>query len=493
MLTDNLKFMTRPILFLGVLSVLSCTQKELNEQKTSFVLDGKKAVIYVTADSTQFRITRNDTISFQDHGQPEEKKAYILVDPSHSFQTFMGIGGAITDASAETFAKLPTQKQEELLNAYYNTQSGIGYTLARTNINSCDFSSGSYTYVNEGDSSLKSFEISHDQQFKIPLIKKVMKAASGQLALYVSPWSPPAWMKSNNDMLHGGKLKSEYYQSWANYYSKFIHAYEADGVPVWGLTVQNEPMANQKWESCIYTAEEERDFVKNFLGPTLKRTGLGDKKLIVWDHNRDLMYQRAQTIFSDPAATKYIWGMGFHWYEDWSGGDQMFVNVKNVHETFPDQNLIFTEGCLSPFTMKKINDWSLGERYGRSMINDFNNGTVAWTDWNILLDETGGPNHVKNFCMAPIHAVVQTGELLYTNSYYYIGHFSKFIKPGAKRVQTTSSRTPLLSTAFVNPDGSLAAVVMNPTSKRMTYYLWIQNKALTMEARPHSIVTCIIQ
>jgi len=309
----------------------------------------------------------------------------------------------------------------------------------------------------------------------------------------VSPWSPPAWMKSNDDMLHGGKLKSKYNQSWANYYAKFIHAYEAEGVPIWGLTVQNEPMANQLWESCIYTAEEERDFIKNFLGPTLNKSGLADKKLIAWDHNRDFMYERAKTIYSDPAAAKYIWGIGFHWYEDWSGGEQLFNSVRNVHETWPERNLIFTEGCNAPFSLKKMNDWNLGERYGQSMINDFNNGTVAWTDWNILLDETGGPNHVGNFCMAPVHATTTTGELSYTNSFYYIGHFSKFIMPGAKRVQTTSSRVSLLSTSFINPDGSVVTVVMNATSKKMPYYLWIQNKGVAMEAKPHSIVTCVIK
>ncbi len=486
--------MTRILIISCIIPLLlGCTAKGTNQrEETPFSMDGRKVVIYVTADSTQFRLTPNDTILFQPQEQPQEKQSYVLVDPTHRFQTFMGIGGAITDASAETFYKLPQQKQEELLKAYYDSQSGIGYTLIRTNINSCDFSSSTYTYVNEGDSSLKTFDISHDKKYRIPLIKKAINAA-GKLSVYVSPWSPPAWMKSNGDMLHGGKLKSKYSQSWANYYTKFIHAYEVEGVPIWGLTVQNEPMANQLWESCIYTAEEERDFIKNFLGPALRGSGLADKKLIAWDHNRDFMYQRAQTIFSDPATSKYVWGLGFHWYEDWSGGNQLFDNVKNVHDVWPDKNLIFTEGCNAPFSLKKINDWSLGERYGQSMINDFNNGTVAWTDWNILLDETGGPNHVSNFCMAPVHAFTATGELSYANSYYYIGHFSKFIKPGAKRVQTTSSRASLLSTSFINPDGSLVTVVMNSTSNKLPYYLWIQNKAVAMEAKPHSIVTCVVQ
>jgi glucosylceramidase len=298
-------------------------------------------------------------------------------------------------------------------------------------------------------------------------------------------------MKDNNDMLHGGKLKPEFHQSWADYYAKFIKAYQAEGIPVWGITVQNEPMATQKWESCIFTAEDERDFLKNYLGPTLRREGLGDKKILAWDHNRDLIYQRAETILNDPEAAKYVWGIGYHWYEPWSGGDPMYDNVRLVHETFPDKHLVFTEGCNDAFDMQRINDWKLGEHYGRSMINDFNNGTAAWTDWNVLLDETGGPNHVGNFCFAPVHADTKTGRLIYTNSFYYIGHFSKFIRPGAKRIASSPSRSALLSTAFVNADGKVSVVVMNSGEKEVPYYLWVDGEAAETRSPAHSIQTLV--
>ena len=425
-------------------------------------------------------------------GQPKETQPCVFIDPSKTFQTFIGIGGALTDASAETFAMLPKEKQKEILQAYYDPKKGIGYTLARTNIHSCDFSSGSYTYVADGDKELKTFSVAHDEQYRIPFIKQAIAAAGGKLTLFASPWSPPAWMKDNNNMLHGGKLKPEYYQGWANYYAKFIKAYAKEGIPVWGLTIQNEPMATQTWESCVYTAEEERDFLKNYLGPTLKREGLSDKKIIVWDHNRDLVYQRASTLFNDPEAAKYAWGLGFHWYEDLSGGDQVYDNIKRVKESFPAKNILFTEGCNGPFNMKQINDWNWGERYGRSMINDFNNGTVGWTDWNVLLDENGGPNHVQNFCFAPVHADTKTGKIFYMNAYYYIGHFSKFIRPGAKRIISSSSRSPLMSTAFRNTDGSIAVIVMNQSDKNIPYYLWIKGKGAQVTSLPHSIATIIL-
>jgi glucosylceramidase len=464
-----------------------------NTKVSPDIRNGKKITVYTTAENTNFRISVTDVLTFKNFGQPLESQPCVFVDPAKTFQTCIGIGGAITDASAETFAKLPGDKQQEILTQYFNAEKGIGYTLVRTNIHSCDFSSSSYTYVKDDDDALKTFSIAHDKEYRIPLIKKAIEAAGGSLSIFASPWSPPAWMKDNNNMLQGGKLKPAFYQSWADYFVKFINAWQAEGVPIWGITVQNEPMAKQRWESCIYTAEEERDFIKNFLGPTLQQAGMSEKKLIAWDHNRDLLYHRASTILSDPGAARYVWGIGFHWYEGWTGDLKMFENVKRVAESFPDKHLIFTEGCADNFEFSKMNEWKLGEMYGRSMINDFNNGTVGWTDWNILLDETGGPNHVQNMCFAPLHANVHTGELYYLSSFYYIGHFSKFIRPGAKRIVSSSSRGQLLTTAFVNTDGKIIVVVMNQGNENIPYSIWIAGQASEINSLPHSIQTLVIE
>ncbi|TCC95869.1 glycoside hydrolase family 30 protein [Pedobacter hiemivivus] len=451
------------------------------------------SVIYTTADHTDLRLTASGSLTFKELKQPLETQICVFVDPQTKFQSVTGIGGTITDAAAETYATLSNDVQKEFLKAYYDRDNGIGYTLARTTIHSSDFSSGSYTYVKENDAALQSFNLEHDQKYRIPLLKQCIVAAGGKLPLFVSPWSPPAFMKSNHDMLRGGKLLPAFRSAWANYFVKFIKGYEKEGIPVWGLTVQNEPMATQKWESCIFTAEEERDFIKEYLGPILHKNGLADKKLIAWDHNRDQIYQRASVILKDPEASKYVWGIGYHWYETWTGSDMLFNNVKLVHEAFPDKQLLLTEGCVEKFNLDSISRWDLGERYGYSMINDFNSGVTAWTDWNMLLDDKGGPNHVGNFCFAPVHADTKTGKLIYTNSYYYLGHFSKFVRPGARRVASSSNRDKLITTAFMNTDGKLAVIVMNKSNDKIPYYLWMDGKAAETTSLPHSISTFIIQ
>ena len=448
--------------------------------------------VYTTESQSNIKLAKSNIVPiFTSIQQPKEVHSGIFVNPKVTFQTFVGIGAALTDAAAETFYKLNKDQQEIFLDSYFSKDKGIGYTLVRTIIHSCDFSTESYTYIEEGDESLESFSIGRDLKHRIPFTKRVLDVATKDIVVYASPWSPPAFMKTNNNMLQGGKLKKEYYPAWANYFAKFIKAYENEGIPIWGLTIQNEPMAVQRWESCIYTAEEERDFLKYHLGPTLEDEGLQDKKIIVWDHNRDLLFDRASVILNDSEANKYVWGTGFHWYEDWKDGKPMFNNVGKVATAFPDKKLIFTEGCNEGFDINRIQDPKLPERYAKAMINDFNNGTVAWTDWNILLNEYGGPNHVGNFCFAPVHGDTSSGELLFTNSYYYIGHFSKFIRPGAKRVSSGTTSNRISSTSFMNQDGSLVVIALNEEEEAVDYFLTIGDKSTQLKIPKHSIQTIV--
>jgi len=488
----------KTVTFLTGMLVILLPLSQCNTGKTGFSTKQQtsahgffieSATQVITAKNTEYRLSEIKNLSITTYDQPDEHYPTIILDPEKQFQEIEGFGGALTDAAAETFYKLPDEKQAEILEAYFDPINGIGYNLCRTHINSCDFSSSSYAYSEvAGDSDLEHFSIDKDLEYRIPFIKEALSKAGGQMKLFASPWSPPAWMKTNNNMLQGGKLKPEYYAAWANYFVKFFEAYEKEGIRFWGMTVQNEPMATQTWESCLYTAEEERDFVRDHLGPALENSAYSDHKIIIYDHNRGVMYQRASAVYDDPEASKYVWGTGFHWYT----GDH-FENVSHVNDAFPDKKLLFTEGCVFPFDLTKLDEWHWGERYGESLIHDLNNFAVGWVDWNILLDETGGPNHVANFCYAPVIGNTATGEVHYMNSYYYLGHFSKYIKPGAKRIICSSNNDDILATAFINPDMSIAVVAMNMTDKQIDVKAWLDHQGVEISMPAHSISTLILR
>ncbi len=407
--------------------------------------------------------------------------ASVSVMPSSTFQAMQGFGGAFTEAAAVTWLSLSPAKRKEVLQAYFDPELGHGYTLCRVHMNSCDFSLGNYAHLETaGDEALQSFSIERDRQALLPFIQEALKLTP--LKLLVSPWSPPAWMKSNGQMNHGGYLLPRYRSTWARCFVRFIQEYAKEGVPVWGVSVQNEPAATQRWDSCLYSAEQERDFVRDFLGPELEKAGLGHIHIIIWDHNRDLMVERANVVYSDAKAASYVWGTGFHWY-----GEDHFEHVQQVHDAWPDKQLLFTEGCQEGGAHN--GSWEPGERYARSLINDLNRWTVGWIDWNLLLNEQGGPNHVGNFCSAPILIDDQQHTLLLQSSYYYLGHFSRFIKPGALRVLCASTRQDLEATSFVNPDATLATVVMNRTEAPIRFSLVIGQNRMVSELPPRSIAT----
>jgi glucosylceramidase len=442
----------------------------------------KEVEIYMTAESTSDRLTNKGFHIFEPLIQPDENYPTIMVDLDKTFQIIEGFGGAFTDASAIIFTKMSEEKQQEFLTACFDPQKGNSYTLCRTTIHSCDYSDEQYTYDDvPGDKDLKNFTIEHDRKYRIGFIQRALKTANGNIKIYASPWSPPSWMKTNNEMLHGGKLKPEYFQTWADYFVKYIEAYKKEGIPIWGLTVQNEPMAVQVWESCIFTAEEERDFVRDYLGPTLHKNGLSDVKLMIWDHNRGIMYQRAEVVYDDPEASKYVWGTAYHWYI----GDH-FDNVRMVHDAFPDKKLIYTEAGMG-------GDWPTALRLAKNIIIDLNNWTNGWTFWNFLLDENRAPRHAGGTGpgMSIVTFNTNTGELIFNPPYYYFGHFSRFIKPGAKRIACTSNNDDLVASAFINPDGKVAVVIINLRNSKQLFHLWFNGKAAKYAIPAHAIITMV--
>jgi glucosylceramidase len=444
---------------------------------------------FLTARDTGARLTAQTPLELAatlgtDEGLSTPGLPRVFVDSTRRFQTLEGFGGAFTESAAVTWRALAPPQRDRFLSDHFDPQEGQGYLLCRLHMNSCDFSLGNYAHVEApGDIELSSFSIERDRACLLPMVKAAQAVAAGrgrELKLLASPWSPPAWMKSNGAMNGGGRLLPEYRAAWARCYVRFIEAYAAEGVPIWGITVQNEPEAAQRWDSCLWTAAEERDFVRDHLGPTLHAAGLGHVRIIVWDHNRDQMVERASTVYADPLAKDYVWGCGFHWY-----GDDCFDNVRLLHDAWPDKGLLFTEGCQEGGPHR--GSWLLGERYARSIINDLNRWTSGWIDWNLLLDAEGGPNHVGNFCSAPVLAV--DGELERQSSFYYLGHFARFIAPGAQRVLCAATRDELETTAFINPDGGLAIVVLNRTEKALRFAMAIDGCQALATLPARSIAT----
>jgi glucosylceramidase len=415
------------------------------------------------------------------------KNTEIFLDPEKRFQEIEGFGGAFTESAAVTFAEMPVALQQQVLTAYFDPVEGHGYTLCRTHLNSCDFSLGNYACCDTPDDvELSTFSLDRERKALLPLMRAAQQIAGGKMKLLISPWSPPAWMKTTGRMNQGGSLRPECAGIWAKHYLRFAQELEKEGLPAWGVSVQNEPAATQPWDSCVYTAEQERDFVRDHLGPLLHQAGRSDIRILVWDHNREFVYSRVQPIYDDPEAAKYVWGAGFHWY----CGDH-FGNLQQVHDVYPDKKLLFTEGCQEDGT--HAGSWATGERYARSMINDLNQWTVGWIDWNLLLNETGGPNHVGNYCSAPILYDRTLQRINWQSSYYYIGHFARFIKPGARRIVAASSLDELETTAAINPDGSVAAIVLNRTEQSLPFHLRVADSNTMVESPARSILTVVFE
>lgn len=407
----------------------------------------------------------------------------IWLDRGIRYQTHLGLGGAFTESAAENYHRLSPAARQHFLTEYFDPDQGSAYNIGRIHMNSCDFSLGNWACQETPEAP---FSIDRYEAAILPMIRDAEDVLGQKIQLLVSPWSPPAWMKSTGEMNHGGKLKPECREAWAYYYVQFIQALQAKGFDIWGLTVQNEPAAVQRWDSCVYTAEEERDFIRDYLGPALHRHGLADIRVICWDHNREALYSRARVILSDPDCARYVWGSGFHWYMD-KGFDQ----PQAVHDRFPDKGLLFTEGCQEGGPHH--GDWSVAERYGESIISDFNGWTVGWLDWNLLLDHTGGPNHVDNLCSAPILSSVDGQDIEIQPSQRYLRLLSpRYIPAGSVRILSISGRDDLNCVAFARPDGLTALVVMNASDKAYDFQIGMDEQYLPTSIPAHAMQTYLL-
>ena len=444
-----------------------------------------------------------------------EANSKITLNPEETFQTITGFGGAFTESSAYLLNQLSEDKRAEILDAYFSNK-GAQYSLTRTHMNSCDFSLDHYSYSPvAGDTNLVHFSINEDKDDIIPMILDAQKISEEGFKIVASPWTAPPWMKDNNDW-YGGKLLKEYYPTWARFFSKYATAYAAEGINIWAFTFENEPLGNDShWESMHYTPEECADFVKNHLGPQLKKDSL-DIHILVYDQNRGVDLEKwSEVLLNDKELLAHIYGTAVHWY---SSTYKFFPESLNfTHELAPDKHIINTEACIDNdiprwkeddwYWKKEATDWgyqwALEEnkpnhppyvpvyRYARDIIGCLNNWVEGWIDWNMVLDIHGGPNLAQNWCIAPVIVDVDKNEIYYTPLYYTLSHFSKFIRPGAKRIAFENTDASLMATAVLNPDGSVVLIVLNMTEEEKSFEVTLKEQTSNIKIDKQALQTIV--
>lgn len=442
--------------------------------------------------------------------------ATIKINASQEFQTITGFGGAFTESSAYLLNQMSKENRDRILRAYF-AKEGARYSLTRTHMNSCDFSLNNYSYTPvAGDTELKHFSIDQDREDLIPMIKDAMAISEDGFRLFASPWTAAPWMKDNNSWV-GGKLLPEYYNTWALFFSKYVDAYKAEGIDIWGFTVENEPHGNgENWESMHYSPEEMTHFVQHFLGPKLEADGKGDLVILGYDQNREGIREWVDVMYNDEASSKYYDGTAVHWYE--STYDYFPTELQYAHQKAPDKYLIQTEACIDAevpvwkddkwYWKKEATDWGYdwrepskkylhpkyapSNRYARDIIGCLNNWVDGWVDWNMVLDVNGGPNWANNWCIAPVIVDTDKDEVYFTPLYYIMAHFSKYIRPGAVVIDAQNTDNALMVTAAKNPDASIAVVVFNQGTSPKNFDLTLNGRTKNISISPQAIQTIMI-
>lgn len=444
----------------------------------------------------------------------------LVIRPDRQYQEIVGFGGAFTESSASVLNQLSKAKRAEVIRRYFGPD-GAAYSLTRTHLNSCDFSLKTYAYDTiPGDTALLHFSIGEDIDDLVPFIRDAMKASKQGFKILASPWTAPPWMKDNGGW-YGGSLKPEYYPVWADYFSKYIKTYQEQGIPIWGVTVENEPLGNGgQWESMIFTPQTEAEFVKAHLAPRFRKDGL-DVKILIYDQNRDELEEWA-SMLDDPGLADVVWGTAVHWYSSTTDWYPDALNA--VHEKYPNHMLMHTEGCIDNvgndepagvwlkdewYWNKEATDWGFFwaaeadkakhppyvpvYRYARDIIGGLNSWMVGWIDWNMVLDFQGGPNHKNNWCVAPVLADPKTDTAYYTPLYYVMAHFSRFIRPGAFRIGLDLESGELMAVACKNPDGSIALVVLNQGDPSVSFQVEFEGRFFPVTIQGRAVQTLVMR
>lgn len=439
-------------------------------------------LISTTYDGSN-RCVKEEIIPFVDDNGREEHLVNLY--PQVKYQKMEGFGGAITDSAAYIYSLMSPEQKKQILTEYFGPDQ-MKYRFVRIPIDSCDFSLEHYEA--DGDAFDKTFErFSFDrvEKYIIPMLKDAEKAYGGKLEIMLSPWSPPAYMKTNGERNHGGKLKPCYWKRWAEYICRYIEEYRKRGFLVTMLTLQNEPKAVQTWDSCIYTAQEEKVFLRDYVWPALTAHGLNDIAVYIWDHNKERAFEWAEAIL-DNDTDPMIVGIAFHWYS----GDH-FEALQMIRERYPEKKLLLSEACIEFSKYSAEDNLVNAQKYAHDMIGDLNAGMNIFLDWNLVLDERGGPNHVNNFCDAPFLFDTESKKLNYRELQSYIWHFSHYIEHDSVRIGVSKYTTKLEIVAFETTRG-LVAVFLNSNPKEIPVYLRMGNRCAPIIIEANSIVSGII-
>lgn len=448
--------------------------------------------------------------------QEVQEAPEINLLPDTEYQSITGFGGSFTEATAYLLNQLNPANRAKILEAYFG-ESGAKYSLTRTHINSSDFSLTNYSYAPIADDiALEHFSIVEDTADIIPIIKAAMAISKDGFKIISSPWTAPPWMKDNNSYV-GGKLLPKYYDTWALFFTKYLEAYHQEGIDIWAITVENEPLGNgNNWESMHFSAEEMTQFVEHHLGPTLKKSNYASVKILGYDQNREHLKHWVDTMFKNDSSSRYFDGTAIHWY---ASTFEVFPDeLQYAHQKAPNKHLIQTEACVDAevpkwqddnwYWSKEATDWGWDwapeqekhlhpkyvpvYRYARDIIGCLNNWVDGWVDWNMVLDRQGGPNWFKNWCVAPVIVDPKKDEVYFTPLYYTMSHFSKFIRPGAKRIGFENANDKLQVTAAKNPDGTIAVVILNESKVIQNFSLRLGEEQKTASISPQAIQTILI-
>jgi glucosylceramidase len=465
---------------------------------TGVAAEGRTARSWVSSEDMTRTLTPSEPIAIQPKAKAKPKESVIEVDTSKTYQSILDMGGSFEHTTCYNLFQLGPEKMAETIERLVNPDTGIGMNLMRICIGTPDFTGEPwYSYDDmppgQTDPELAHFSIEKDKAYVLPVIKKALEKNPG-LLLFASPWSPPGWMKSCEDMI-GGYLLPRYYEAYARYFVKFIQAYAAEGVPICAVTPQNEPGVNTRenpvsewYPSCRWSlikdpdtfwpvdvnvmGNSERDFIKKFLGPAFKANAI-TAKIWCYDHNfNNPWYPRA--ILSDPDAAQYVDGAAFHGYEGKPADMAVF------HDEFPEKNVYFSEG-----TMPRI-------RGALFIVDLFRNWSRTYNDWVEMIDYEGKPNNgpfkTKSSCIQPSK---DGSGVDYHFAYYSYGQFMKFVKRGALRIDSTEGSSAFNNVAFKNPNGEIVLVAVNAQDKTISFAVVSGNDTFTATLPAKSIGTFI--